>query len=129
MPYEEKGEFAPACRRYGLDLISTVAPTSKDRVAKIAQEAEGFLCCISAPDAASAKDMVQLAKAANPALPCAVEFHGTAPEQAAALAGVSDGVIVNSALVELLAQYGREAVSPIWEAAKALRQALDQERR
>ena len=43
LPYEEKGEFSDVCGKYGIDLISLIAPTSKDRIAMIAREAEGFL--------------------------------------------------------------------------------------
>ena len=50
LPYEEKEEFLPVCHKYGIDLISLVAPTSDDRIAMIAREAEGFLyivsCCL-----------------------------------------------------------------------------------
>ena len=43
LPFEEKEEFLPVCRRYGVELISLIAPTSKDRIAMIAREADGFL--------------------------------------------------------------------------------------
>ena len=49
VPYEEKGEFAPVCRKYGLDFISLIAPTSEGRIAMIAREAEGFLYCVLLP--------------------------------------------------------------------------------
>ena len=47
LPYEEKDEFLPTCRKYGVDLISMVAPTSENRIAMIAREAEGFLYIVS----------------------------------------------------------------------------------
>ena len=47
VPYEEKEEFLPLCRRYGVDLISLIAPTSENRIAMIAKEAEGFLYIVS----------------------------------------------------------------------------------
>ena len=43
VPYEEKEEFLPACRKYGVDFVSLIAPTSENRIAMIAREAEGFL--------------------------------------------------------------------------------------
>lgn len=43
LPFEEKEEFLPFCQKYGVDLISLVAPTSAGRIAMIAREAEGFL--------------------------------------------------------------------------------------
>ena len=39
LPFEEKEEFHPICSQYGVDLISLIAPTSKNRIAMIAKEA------------------------------------------------------------------------------------------
>ena len=47
LPFEEKEEFLPFCRRYGVALISLIAPTFEDRIAMIAREAEGFLYVVS----------------------------------------------------------------------------------
>ena len=43
LPFEEKEEFLPLCRQYHVDLVSLIAPTSENRVAMIAREAEGFI--------------------------------------------------------------------------------------
>ena len=118
VPYEEREEFAPVCRKYGLDLIPLIAPTSEGRIAKIAREAEGFLYGVSSLGTAGVQEeltanvdrMVRLAKEANPDLPCAVDLDVPTPDQAAAVARVADGVIVGSAIVELTGRYGQEAV-------------------
>ena len=47
LPFEEKEEFLPLCRQYGVDLISLIAPTSENRIATIAREAEGFIYIVS----------------------------------------------------------------------------------
>ena len=47
VPYEEKEEFLPACRKYGVEFVSLIAPTSENRIAMIAREAEGFLYIVS----------------------------------------------------------------------------------
>ena len=47
VPFEEKEEFAPVCRKHGLDLISLIAPTSEGRITQIARAAEGFVYCVS----------------------------------------------------------------------------------
>ena len=47
IPFEEKDEFQPICKKYGVDLISLIAPTSQNRIAMIAKEAEGFLYIVS----------------------------------------------------------------------------------
>lgn len=118
VPYEEREEFAPVCRKYGLDLISLIAPTSEGRIAKIAREAEGFLYGVSSLGTAGVQEeltanvdrMVRLVKEADPDLPCAVDLDVPTPDQAAAVARVADGVIVGSAIVELTGRYGQEAV-------------------
>ena len=118
VPYEEREEFAPVCRKYGLDLIPLIAPTSEGRIAKIAREAEGFLYGVSSLGTAGVQEeltanvdrMVRLAKEADPDLPCAVDLDVPTPDQAAAVARVADGVIVGSAIVELTGRYGQEAV-------------------
>ena len=116
LPYEEKGEFQPVCRKYGVDLISLVAPTSTGRIAMIAKEAEGFVYIVSSlgvtgarseitTDLASIVDVVRQ----NTSIPCAIGFGISTPEQAAKMAALSDGAIVGSAIIKLLEQYGRSA--------------------
>ena len=117
VPFEEKEEFEPICKRYGLDLVSLVAPTSEDRISMIAREASGFLYIVSSMGVTGARSeittdigaMVKLVREASP-IPCAVGFGISTPEQAKKMAGLSDGAIVGSAIVKLLAQYGRDAV-------------------
>ena len=47
IPYEEKDEFVEICHKYDVDLVSFVAPTSENRIAMIAKEAEGFIYVVS----------------------------------------------------------------------------------
>ncbi len=118
VPFEEKEEFAPTCRAHGLDLISLIAPTSEGRIAEIAKAAEGFVYCVSSLGVTGVRTqittdigaMVALVKQANPNIPCAVGFGISTPEQARKMAALSDGAIVGSAIVKIIAQYGREAV-------------------
>ena len=118
---EEKAEFAVPCRAHGLELISMIAPTSEGRVSRIAREAEGFVYCVSSLGVTGVRSrittdigaMVELVRRANPKIPCAVGFGISTPEQAAGMAALSDGAIVGSAIVKLVAQYGREAVPPV----------------
>ena len=132
VPYEEKEEFAPTCRKYGLDLISLIAPTSEERIAIIAREAEGFLYCVSSLGVTGVRGeittdvgrMVHLAKAANPDIPCAIGFGISTPEQAAAMAAVSDGVIVGSAIVKHAGQYGRHAAPHIAAYVASMKRSL-----
>ena len=132
VPFEEKEEFAPACRAHGIDMISLIAPTSEGRVSEIAKAAEGFVYCVSSLGVTGVRSqittdigaMIKLVKEANPDIPCAVGFGISTPEQAAKMAGLSDGAIVGSAIVKLIAQYGRDAVPHVREYVRGMAAAV-----
>ena len=132
VPFEEKEEFAPACRKYGLELISLIAPTSEGRIAKIAAAAEGFVYCVSSLGVTGVRSeittdigaMVSLVRRANPHIPCAVGFGISTPEQARTMASLSDGAIVGSAIIKILAQYGKDAPAHVGEYVKSMTDAL-----
>lgn len=63
LPFEEKGEFLPLCRKYGIDLISVIAPAAKSRIAMIAKEAEGFVYIAVSPEAMKAAEATDAAEA------------------------------------------------------------------
>ena len=131
IPYEEKDEFDPICKRYGVDLISMVAPTSEDRIAMVAKEASGFIYVVSSLGFTGVRSeittdigaMVELIRA-NSSCPCAVGFGISTPEQAKKMAGLADGAIVGSAIVKLIAQYGREAVPYVADYVKQMKEAV-----
>ncbi len=132
LPFEEKGEFLPACRKYGVDLISMIAPTSADRVAMIAREAEGFLYLVSSLGVTGERSEISTDLAAivkivreNTKTPCAVGFGISTPAQAGAMAALSDGAIVGSAIVRILEQYGKEAPERIGSYVRTMKAALD----
>lgn len=89
VPFEEKEEFDSVCKKYGIDLISLIAPTSHERVAQIAKDAEGFVYCVSSLGVTGTRTnittdigaMVKLVKQAKD-IPCAVGFGISTPEQA-----------------------------------------------
>ena len=132
IPYEEKEEFDGICRQYDRDLISLIAPTSEDRIAMIAKEASGFLYCVSSLGVTGTRSaittdvgaMVRTAKAAKE-IPCAIGFGISGPEQAAAMAAVSDGAIVGSAYMKRIAEYGADAAPYILAFTRQLREAID----
>ena len=132
VPFEEKEEFAPACRAHGIDMISLIAPTSEGRISEIAKAAEGFVYCVSSLGVTGVRSqittdigaMVKLVKEANPDVPCAVGFGISTPEQAAKMAGLSDGAIVGSAIVKLIAQYGSDAVPHVREYVRGMVDAV-----
>ena len=131
VPFEEKEEFDSVCKKYGLDLISLIAPTSHERITQIAKEAEGFVYCVSSLGVTGMRSaittdigaMVQLVKAAED-IPCAVGFGISTPEQAAAMAAKSDGAIVGSAIVKLCGQYKEACVPYVKEYVKSMKDAV-----
>ena len=131
LPFEEKEEFLPVCRKYGVDLISLIAPTSENRIAMIAREAEGFLYIVSSlgvtgtrteikTDLKSIVDVVRQ----NTDIPCAIGFGISRPEQAQKMAGISDGAIVGSAIIKILEQYGKDAPRYVGECVKSMKDSL-----
>ena len=131
VPFEEKEEFDIVCQKYGLDLISLIAPTSHDRIRRIAKEANGFVYCVSSLGVTGVRSeittdigaMVSLVKEERD-IPCAVGFGISTPEQAAAMAQKCDGVIVGSAIVKLCAQYGKDCVPYVAEYVKSMKDAI-----
>ena len=132
LPFEEKEEFLPACRKYGVDLISLIAPTSKERIAMIAREAEGFLYIVSSLGVTGTRkeiktDLDSILKAVreNTKLPCAIGFGISTPEQARQMSVLSDGVIVGSAIMKIIAKYGKEAPPRIGVYIKSMKAAIN----
>ena len=131
LPFEEKEEFQPVCRRYGVDLVSLIAPTSENRIAGIAKEAEGFLYIVSSLGVTGMRseittDLASIVKVVreNTKVPCAIGFGISAPEQARKMADIADGVIVGSAIIKLLEQYGTDAPHYIGAYVKSMKDAI-----
>lgn len=131
LPFEEKDEFDPICKKYGIDLISLIAPTSENRIAMIAKEASGFIYIVSSLGVTGVRSeittdigaMVKLVKE-NTDVPCAVGFGISTPEQAKKMAGLSDGAIVGSAIIRIIEKYGRDAAGPVGEYVKEMTTAI-----
>ncbi|ABN52642.1 MAG TPA: tryptophan synthase subunit alpha [Hungateiclostridium thermocellum] len=131
IPFEEKEELAPFCKEYDVRFISMIAPTSKERIRMIAREAEGFIYCVSSMGVTGvrekigddAKEMIKIVKEVRD-IPCAVGFGISTPEQAAQMAGFSDGVIVGSAIVKIIAQYGAECIPYVEEYVRKMKNAI-----
>ncbi len=131
LPYEEKEEFLPCCREAGVDLISLIAPTSADRIAMIAKEAEGFLYIVSSLGVTGTRseittDLDSIIKVVreNTSIPCAIGFGISDPAQAERMAAISDGAIVGSAIVRILAAEGENAPQQVGEFVKAMKDAV-----
>ena len=132
VPYEEKGEFQPICSKYGVDFISFIAPTSKERIAMIAKEAEGFLYIVSSLGVTGTRseittDLGSIIKEVrkNTDIPCAIGFGISNPKQAKDMSLIADGVIVGSAIVKQIAVKGRDSVEDIGQFIKEMKQAIE----
>ena len=133
LPFEEKGEFLPLCRQYGVDLISLIAPTSRERISMIAAEAEGFLYIVSSLGVTGTRteittdlDAIVRVVRQNTEIPCAIGFGISTPEQARKMAAVSDGAIVGSAIIKILARYGKDAAPYVGEYVRSMKVAVMQ---
>ena len=131
IPFEEKEEFQPYCKKYGIDLISFIAPTSENRIAMIAKEAEGFIYIVSSLGVTGARseittDLDKIVKVVreNTDVPCAIGFGISTPEQAHKMADIADGVIIGSAVVKILEQYGKDSPAHIGEYVGKIKQAV-----
>ena len=113
IPYEEKNEFLPICKKYDVDLISLIAPTSNERAAT----------GVRSEITTNIGEIVDMIKK-NTDVPCAVGFGISTPEQAAQMAAVSDGVIVGSAIVKLAARYGKDAPKYVGEYVRSMKKAI-----
>ncbi len=131
VPFEEKEEFDVVCKKYGLDLISLIAPTSHERIKMIAGEANGFVYCVSSMGVTGMRkeitsdvgSMVKLVKETKD-IPCAVGFGISTPEQCRKMADLSDGAIVGSAIVKLCGQYKEDCVPYVKEYVKSMKDAI-----
>lgn len=130
LPFEEKDEFLPLCRQYGVDLISLIAPTSKQRISMIAKDADGFLYLVSSLGVTGMRseitsDLESIVKIVRESsdIPCAIGFGISKPEQAEKMASISDGVIVGSAIIKIIEQYGKDSAKPVGEYVKQMKAA------
>ena len=131
LPFEEQQEVKQAAKPYGVDIVSRIAPTSRQRIADIAKQAEGFVYRVSSMGVTGVRgeittdigSMVRDIRAVTD-IPVAVGFGISTPQQAGKYAALSDGGIVGSALVRLIAEHGTQAKEPLMELISALKQGV-----
>lgn len=131
LPFEEKDEFRDVCDKSEVDLISLIAPTSENRIAMIAKDAQGFIYLVSSLGVTGVRseiktDLESIVKVirANTDVPVAIGFGISKPEQAKKMAGISDGAIVGSAIIKILAEHGRDAAPYVGEYVKSMKDAV-----
>lgn len=133
LPYEEKREMEEPANAHNVALISMIAPTSESRIQEIASEAKGFIYVVSSMGVTGVRSEIKtdvgaivesIRKVTD--VPCAVGFGISTPEQAKRMAAVSDGAIVGSAIVKIVAQYGEDAPAKVYKYVKSMKEAVMQ---
>jgi tryptophan synthase alpha chain len=131
IPFEEKGELLPFSDKYGVDVISLIAPCSKERIAKIASSAKGFVYCVSSMGVTGVRNKIKTdlpsllsAIKANTNTPIAVGFGISTSQQASEISSYADGIIVGSAIVKIIEEHGANAAKPLYEYVLAMKHAV-----
>jgi tryptophan synthase alpha chain len=131
MPYEEKSELQDVAKNYDIEVVSLIAPTSEDRIKTIAKDAEGFIYEVSSLGVTGMRseiktDLDSITKAVKEVakVPVAIGFGINTPEQAKKYSSIADGVIVGSAIVKIIAQYGENAPQEVYSYVKSMKDAI-----
>ena len=132
MPFEEKEEVYQVAKKYNQEVISLIAPTSQDRIKNIAKNASGFIYLVSSMGVTGMRNefnfdldsMVKEIKKYTD-VPVAIGFGISNPEQAKKMASISDGVIIGSAIVRIVEQYGENAAPYIYDFCKSIVDAIN----
>lgn len=131
LPYEEKDELQSVAKKYGIEVVSLVAPTSEDRIKMIAADAEGFIYTVSSMGVTGVRseiktDLESITKAIKEVtdVPVAIGFGINTPEQARKYSHIADGVIVGSAIVKLVAEHKTDAPKYVYEYVKSMKDAI-----
>lgn len=131
IPFEEKDELITFSEKYSIDVISLIAPTSEERIAKIASRAQGYVYCVSSMGVTGVRreiktDLSSILSDIRAAtdVPIAVGFGISTPEQASQISAYADGIIVGSAIVKIIEKHGENAAQPLFEYVQAMKAAI-----
>lgn len=131
LPYEEKHELAEIAAGYGVDVVSMIAPTSRQRIQMIAKEAVGFIYVVSSMGVTGVRseittDLDSIVKAIREVtdVPVAIGFGISTPEQAEKMAAIADGAIVGSAIVKMIEKNKTESGPILGEYVKEMKAAV-----
>lgn len=131
LPYEEKAEMEEPANAHGVAVISMIAPTSEARIQTTAKEAKGFIYVVSSMGVTGVRseiktDLASIVQSVREVtdVPCAIGFGISTPEQAKKMAGISDGSIVGSAIVKIIAAKGKDAAPDLAEYVRSMKEAV-----
>ena len=129
LPFEEQAEAKAEAAKYGIEVITLVAPTSQKRIARIAQDAEGFIYLVSSMGVTGVRSEIttdlsvivsEIKKYTD--IPVAIGFGISTPEQAKFYSGIADGFIVGSAIVRIIGEHGKKAKNLLYEYIREMKQ-------
>ena len=116
---------------HGVAVISMIAPTSEARIQTTAKEAKGFIYVVSSMGVTGVRseiktDLASIVQSVREVtdVPCAIGFGISTPEQAKKMAGISDGSIVGSAIVKIIAAKGKDAAPDLAEYVRSMKEAV-----
>ena len=131
IPYEEREEMRPYSEPHKIAIVPLVAPTSRDRIQKIAKIGQGYIYIVSSLGVTGVRKEIttdinaiveEIRKVTD--VPCAVGFGIATPDQAYAMAKASDGAIVGSAIVKIVEKYGKESPKYVYEYCREMVEAV-----
>ena len=125
VPFEERQEFLPLCKQYGVPLILMIAVTSRERVIAIAKEAEGFLYIMGCPGNRQQELLeIMMLVRNNTEVPCVICLHGTENYRIRDVAKQTDGVAEDVPIVGLMQQYGKDAPAYVEDYIRQMKEEL-----
>jgi len=131
MPFEEQSEAKTVAAKYGVEVITLVAPTSEKRVAEIARSAEGFIYLVSSMGVTGVRSTITTDLSSiiseirkHTKIPVSVGFGISTPEQAKYYSDIADGVIVGSAIVRIIGKHGENAKNAVYDYIHEMKQAV-----
>jgi tryptophan synthase alpha chain len=131
VPFEEQGEVLPFAQKYGIEIITLIAPTSFRRIENIAKTAEGFIYLVSSMGVTGVRSVISddirpIAAAIRERTdtPVAVGFGIHTPEQAAEISRYADAVIVGSAIVNIIAKNSGKTGIELTEYVRAMKKGM-----
>ncbi len=131
LPYEEKEEVRGIAGKARVELITMIAPTSEDRIGMLASDASGFVYVVSSMGVTGVRSDIhtdlksiigEIRKFTNTKI--AVGFGISTADQVREIAGLADGVIIGSAIVRIIEEFGENADGRLAEYVRELKRAM-----
>ena len=131
LPFEEQSEVREVAERFAVDVVTMIAPTSGSRIRAIASRATGFIYLVSSMGVTGMRSSITTDLAGLVAeikkytqIPVAIGFGVSTPAQAAEFARIADGVIVGSAIVNIIAEQGKDSEPALRDYVRSIKAAI-----